>query len=149
MKSRVFVFALLLLSAYAGGAQFPALPDGKAVKPRRQQETAVRSMPRIEGSSIVCGNKVMTFGTDGKIKISADGVFLGELYCYYSVVRKKDGKCWWGCFDRSAGSLKRKGDVFEWELRRQVENHTWKGAEQKVSITPEGLIKGAGGRPSV
>ena len=141
MKSRVFVFALLLLSAYAGGAELPALPDGKAVKPLRQQETAVRSMPRIEGSSIVCGNKVMTFGTDGKIKISADGVFLGELYCYYSVVRKKDGKCWWGCFDRNAGTMKRKGDLFEWELRRQVEKYTWKGAEQKVSITPEGLIK--------
>ncbi len=139
MKSILFELALVLLSLSVR-ANLPPLPDGKAAK-LQQQGRAVRSMPRIEGNSIVCGNKTVTFDLDGRVKITADGVTLGELYCYYSVTQKNGNKSWYGRFNKEVCSFKRNGEVFEWELRRQVENHTWKGADQKVSITPEGLVK--------
>ena len=141
MKTTISLIVFIILSASIHGNSLPPLPAGKAKINRQQQTTAILSMPRIEGNSIVCGNKLMTFDLDGKIKISIDGVVLGELYCYYSVNRAKDGKTWWGSFDKKVSSLKRNGDVFEWNLSRQIEDQTWKGAEQKVSITPEGLVK--------
>ena len=140
MKTQ-FVFLLWGALTLVSGAGVPRLPDGKAVKAVAEKAQSIRSMPRIEGSRIVCGNKSLSLDLDGKIKISADGIAVGDLFCYYSVMRKKDQKVWWGGFDKKVSSLKRKGDTFEMTLCRQVANHTWKGAEQKVSITPEGLIK--------
>ena len=140
MKTRHLLW-LLGLFPLCADAQLPALPDGKTVKMTEQKQTAIYSMPRIEGNSVICGNKTVSFEVDGKIKISADGVAVGDLYCYYAVAQKKGSKVWWGLFNKNVSTLKRKGNVFEWELRRRVGKHVWKGAEQKLSITPDGLIK--------
>ena len=86
-----YLLLLCGLAPLCAGAALPALPDGKAVKKAQQQSAVIHSRPRIVGNSIVCGNKSLSFDVDGKIKISADGVAVGDFYCYYSV-QKKDGK---------------------------------------------------------
>ena len=136
-----FIFLLLGALTWASGAGLPTLPDGKVVKTAGRKGESIRSMPRIEGNTVICGNKSLSLDLDGKIKICADGVAVGDLYCYYAVAQKKGGKVWWGLFNKNVSTLKRKGNVFEWELRRQIGQHVWKGAEQKLSITPDGLIK--------
>ena len=99
------------------------------------------AVPKIEGEVILCGNKRLEMTPDGKIRISADGKLLAEVYCYYTLKNLKTGSIDWGSFTEPLCSVKRDGNKFVWTLMKKTPEAVWKAADQTLEITPEGLLK--------
>ncbi len=138
-KFRLVLSAVLPLTVFAA----PEIAPGKAWKEKKEQ-SAVKTepaVPKIEGEAILCGNKRLEMTPDGKIRISADGKLLAEVYCYYTLKNLKSGNIDWGSFTEPLCSVKRDGNKFVWTLMKKTPEAVWKAADQTLEITPDGLLK--------
>ncbi len=138
-KFRLVLSAVLPLAVFAA----PEIVPGKAWKENKEQ-SAVKTepvVPKIEGAAILCGNKRIEMTPDGKIRISADGKLLAEIYCYYAIKNLRNGSIDWGSFTEPLCSVKRDRNKFVWTLMKKTLEAVWKAADQTLEITPEGLLK--------
>ena len=104
-------------------------------------EKTEASKPKIEGESILCGNKRLNLTKDGRIRISSSGKPIGEIYCFYAVRNTKNGETDWNSFSIQESTMKREGNKFLWSLGKKTPDDSWKAADQTLEITPEGLLK--------
>ena len=133
----------MLGAAFALQAALPPLPSGKASKVSAASAASEvkQFKPEIRDDKLIFGNKEVELLPNGKLKISADGVLIAEIYSYYSVNNLKTKQTAWGTFDADVCSMKRDGNRFVWELKRKYGKEVWKAADQTLTILPDDRLK--------
>ena len=142
-KSQRFFSVLLLCAAAAAQAALPPPPSGKAQRIRTAagKNTVREFAPVIGDNSIVFGNKKIELLPDGQLKISADGVMIAQVLSFYAVDDLKTKRTDWSSYTAAAGTIRREGNKFVWELKKKTRDAVWKAADQVLTVLPDHRLK--------
>ncbi len=140
--NRFFITALAFAAIAPVFGDLPAPVPQKAWRVVKAQKTAKSETfkPAFSGNSIVCGNKTVTWDSEGRLAISnADGVLLSlnPHFCYMTDKKKID----WYSFTASGCRVKAENGKVVWNLKKQLGDKLYDACTQTLEITPEGLLK--------
>ena len=90
---------------------------------------------------VICGNKKLLIGNDGKIILSNVSSKLATFTPYITFTAKDTGKIDWTPFTEKLCKVRMKGEKIVWDLRKEKNGKICKVAEQTLEVLPDGLLK--------
>ena len=143
MKKQIVFLALFSLTAVCFA--LPQLNSQKAWRPAKAAsapQKSVSAMPKMVSNTMIqCGNKKVSMGRDGSIKISNSAGELVTINLQYVFRDKETNAVDWITTTSNICKIRRQGNSVVWELWKKHKLHTWKIADQKIEILKDGNLK--------
>ncbi len=138
---------VIFLTSFALAAACYALPEvnpGKAWRPQKSasKQKSVSAMPKMVSDTMIqCGNKKVSMGRDGSIKISNSAGEIMTISLQYVFRDRETNTVDWITTTSNICKIRRQGNSVVWELWKKHKLHTWKIADQKIEILKDGNLK--------